>query len=109
SNPLGTNDPSRRECETQHMRRDDSIYMNYLWYLVAAATLAAAHNTWQRRHLWNTGHATPTHAALSLGVGLTLISPLGEPAGTLTHNWTGLHNLEDVAGHLFILAAAALY
>lgn len=82
--------------------------MTILWVVVAAITCAAAHAAWERRHLWHTRHAGPVKAALAFGVGLSLCGPYGEPVGFFSYALIPIHNTEDIAGHLLVLAAATL-
>lgn len=81
--------------------------MNPVWYAATATTAAATTIAWQRRDMWHQPHTTPVKASLLLGVGLLLVSPLGEPWGDQMHYIMRMHNIEDFHGHFFMLAAAA--
>lgn len=82
--------------------------MNHIWALAVIATLTATYTAWQRRHLWHTPHSAPVKAALLLGGGLVLISPLGEWWGDQMFVLLHMHNLEDFHGHFLMLASAVL-
>lgn len=81
--------------------------MPHHWCSTTAAAALAITIVWHRRHtlpLPHYGHTTKALAAY--GLGLLLIGPPGEPIDLVLQDWTGIHNLEDLAGHSLLIIGA---